>query len=446
MSAVRPPKNETFVLHGSGVDVLSAGHEKPRFQSPIEHISGSEDVIERARRGLPAGAGGHEAVAVRLWRLGARLTWSESSPAIPPRVLVRRFREWGVGSVAVLRRDPELLPELALGGWFESALAVRAARRAGAAATRATAVLRNTPYVLGLAADLAFWGGVASATTPDEWSLLTRGYTALLYHRLAGELKPGQERVDVPPQKFDGQMRLLRRLGFETLAAAELADVHARRQPVPRRTAVVTLDDAFADAVEPVLRHASLHPLVFVPTAEPGLPVPWLGGEEVASWEQLRELADAGVDLGGHTRSHVDLVAADDATAEVEIRGSRDDLSERLGITSLAFAYPHGRHGSRERILTRTTGYSFAFTTSTGRNGVGTDAFALRRVSVKAWDSRLSFAFKLFTGEQPPAPWERWLLLRAAIAGRLGQALHFGRARARAADPPDAARQSRREP
>jgi peptidoglycan/xylan/chitin deacetylase (PgdA/CDA1 family) len=158
---------------------------------------------------------------------------------------------------------------------------------------------------------------------------------------------------------------------------------------------------------------------VFVTTDAVGGRAPWLDDEPVASWEQLEALQRAGATIAGHTRTHVDLPAVDTETARAEITGSAEDLRERLGVEPVAFAYPHGRWGSREQDLVRAAGYRLAFATAQGLNGAGTDPLALRRVSVKSWDTRLSFLWKVVTGEQPPRPWERWLLLRAGIGRRL---------------------------
>ncbi len=41
-----------------------------------------------------------------------------------------------------------------------------------------------------------------------------RSYVVLVYHRFAGELKPGQERIDISPRRFARQLRALRLVGF----------------------------------------------------------------------------------------------------------------------------------------------------------------------------------------------------------------------------------------
>ena len=348
-------------------------------------------------------------------------------------------RGWGRSSLGVVRADPGLLPELAVGRWLDQPIAVRACGPLLGSAAPALAAVH--PDLLAIAARAAFWRGVRSAATAAEWRRLRSGYTALLYHRLAGELKPGQERLDVAPRAFDRQMRLLRLLGMQPLTVERLVDCHAPGgPPFPRRGVVVTADDAFRDVVEPLRRHAGVRPLLFVPTAAVGGPAGWLDGEEVASWKELADLAESGVALGAHGRTHAQLPELADALAEEELRGSRDDLARQLRIDAVAFAYPNGRHGAREQALAAAAGYRIAFTTQLGRNGPGSDPFRLRRVSVKAWDSRLSFAWKLLTGEQPPRRWESWLILRSAAAGRLARGCRSARDRAAAAWPRSAAR------
>jgi len=250
---------------------------------------------------------------------------------------------------------------------------------------------------------------------------MSRRYSVLVYHRLAGEGKPGQERIDVPAATFATQMRMLRRAGFRLLTLAELADFHLAGRPLPgRRAAVVTVDDATADVVDPLTATRWLNVQLFVATSEVGRAVDWLGGTQLAGWDDLARLAAAGVAVGAHSRTHPDdLTALGDVELAREVAGSRDDLSERFGTPPRAFAYPHGRHDERVRRAVADAGFDLAFTTSVGLNDAATDRFALRRVSPKAWDSRLSILWKASTGRPVPLLWERWLVLRHAAARRV---------------------------
>jgi peptidoglycan/xylan/chitin deacetylase (PgdA/CDA1 family) len=61
------------------------------------------------------------------------------------------------------------------------------------------------------------------------------------------------------------------------------------------------------------------------------------------SWDAVREMAAAGMDIGGHTRTHPNLARVDDPAAlREEVGGCFEDLRQALGHPPLAFAYPFG--------------------------------------------------------------------------------------------------------
>jgi peptidoglycan/xylan/chitin deacetylase (PgdA/CDA1 family) len=364
-------------------------------------VDGPEELLVPAREGLPEGPAAAEAVAVRLERRGVSV---ERRPCrLSAREARRLARELGRSSIRVLRADPSLAAGMRVGSWFESSWRRRVVRRV---------------HLGGL--DAAFWAGVRAEATAAEWSRLTRSsYVALAYHRLAGEGKPGQERLDLPPEQLAAQLRLLRRLGFRPLSLDDLVAFHAgKREELPRRSFVVTVDDGFRDCVEPLLRHADFAPQLFVPTLELGGRSWWAGDEPVADWEEVERLAAAGVAIGSHTRRHASLPEVPDEALADELAGSRDDLVARLGSPPAALAYPHGRHDDRVVRAAREAGYRLAFTTLPGANGAGSDPYRLRRIGVKAWDSRLSFLWKAATGELLPDRWEELRVRRARRASR----------------------------
>jgi peptidoglycan/xylan/chitin deacetylase (PgdA/CDA1 family) len=320
-------------------------------------------------------------------------------------------------AVDALRADPRRLAGTEAGTWFDAGWKRRMARRVAVLLPRS---LRPP--------DAAFWAGVRAAATRAEWRRLTRSsYVALYYHRLAGDGKLGQERLDVAPEQFARQIRLLRLLRFRPVTPDELAAFHAG-EPVdlPPRGYVVTVDDGFRDCVEPLLRHADVRPQLYVPTQEVGGRSWWAGDEPLASWDDLERLAAAGVAIGSHTRRHASLPELEPAALADELEGSRRDLEARLKSVPL-LAYPHGRSNAASRDAALAAGYSAAFTTAPGRNGAGTDPYRLRRIGVKAWDSRLSFLWKVVTGELLPRRWEAWRIRRARSSSRRRRPTPAGR-------------------
>ena len=60
------------------------------------------------------------------------------------------------------------------------------------------------------------------------------------------------------------------------------------------------------------------------------------------TWDELRELHGQGWTIGSHTRTHRTLGQLDPPAIKAELEGSLGSLRRELGISEVAFAYPHG--------------------------------------------------------------------------------------------------------
>lgn len=379
---------------------------------PPYALSGPRELLADAGAGLPEGPATAEAVAVRLRRRGIAQVVGAPIPLTGAQLLAWHARR-GRHAMAILRADPGLLREVQAGSWFNATAEARLVRHAlgrlePRIMARALGRARSGRSVRALC-DASFWAGLAAAAAPGEHGRLTRGYTALIYHRLAGEMKPGQESLDLPPAHFRRQMRALRLLGFRPLPLQSIVALHEHGIAPPRRAVLVTADDAFADCAAEFGRHGALRPVLFVPTAETGGQAAWAGGERVAGWDELDALSARGIALGAHTRHHVRLTGAPEHVLAEEVGGSMADLATHDSGGPLAFAYPHGAHDDPARRAVRDAGAVLAFTTEIGRNGAGTDPWCLRRIGIKAWDTLPAFVFKAATGQHLPGPWDRRL-------------------------------------
>jgi peptidoglycan/xylan/chitin deacetylase (PgdA/CDA1 family) len=73
-----------------------------------------------------------------------------------------------------------------------------------------------------------------------------------------------------------------------------------------------------------------------------------------------------GFDIGSHTVSHVDLVAASPAQARFQLRASRFALERFLHLPVQWLAYPYGKVDPAVELLARKAGYVLAVTTQSG--------------------------------------------------------------------------------
>jgi peptidoglycan/xylan/chitin deacetylase (PgdA/CDA1 family) len=115
------------------------------------------------------------------------------------------------------------------------------------------------------------------------------------------------------------------------------------------------------------------------------------------TWDQLREMAEAGIEIGSHTVSHPVLSALGREEALGELLDSKKLLAAELGRPVKVFAYPFGRpqHFTAEsERLVRQAGYEAACTTVRGVNRSDTNPLRLLRIGVDD-DPVEIFAFKL---------------------------------------------------
>jgi len=101
------------------------------------------------------------------------------------------------------------------------------------------------------------------------------------------------------------------------------------------------------------------------------------------SSQQVRELANAGMEIGAHTVTHPILSRIDTAQARHEVDDSKRALEEICGRDVNLFAYPNGVPGkdySGEHLqIVKDAGFSAAVTTSPGPVTAGFDRFQLPR-------------------------------------------------------------------
>lgn len=211
----------------------------------------------------------------------------------------------------------------------------------------------------------------------------------LCYHAVSAEWA---HELAVPPHALERQLRGLLRRGFKPVPASALPTGE-------RRGLHVTFDDAYCNVLDaiPRMQRLGVYATVFAVSsfADHGAPfdVPELASERRAhpehfatmGWDQLRRLADEGVEIGSHTVTHPHLTTLSDASLDHELRESRARIEAELGRPCRLLAYPYGEHDERVQAAVARAGYGAAFALAAGASPG--NPFALPRVDIYRRDS-----------------------------------------------------------
>lgn len=182
----------------------------------------------------------------------------------------------------------------------------------------------------------------------------------LMYHGLHDDAAaPG--RFDgvysVTPAAFAAQLDWLRGNGYRTVRLDE-AD------PGRDRQVVISFDDGDVSNLTvalPLLAERGM-------TAECFITSDFIGEPGMLTMDNVRALADAGIGVQSHGRSHRFLEDLDDETMFAELRDSKARLEAAAGRTVTAIAFPGGRGGSRERDVALRLGYRHVLGSQPGPN------------------------------------------------------------------------------
>jgi peptidoglycan/xylan/chitin deacetylase (PgdA/CDA1 family) len=227
-----------------------------------------------------------------------------------------------------------------------------------------------------------------------------RSLRVLMYHKV-NDLP--NNRMSMPIDRFDDQMRQLRTLGYIVVDLDAVIAHYVDGAPLPTGAVLITFDDGYRDNLlnaAPVLQEHGYAAVQFVPIAYVGdsAPLPHekhlraLGVlNPTVDWDEIRELERYRVRVESHGISHKPLAELEIDEAAREIAISKIRLEERLGRPVRAFSYVKGSEADYKPVhpsLVRQAGYDIAFTAVSGANGPNSDPLQLRRYNVEPYSAR----------------------------------------------------------
>jgi peptidoglycan/xylan/chitin deacetylase (PgdA/CDA1 family) len=178
----------------------------------------------------------------------------------------------------------------------------------------------------------------------------------LMYHRFGEDSYPS---TNVRLEQFEAHIAELTNGQYNIMPVGEILDALRSGRNLPDRTVGITVDDAYLSVYTqawPRLKAAGLPFALFVATD--AVDKRYAG---MLSWDQIREMRDAGVEIGAHTASHLHMVEASDEVNRAEMQRSLKRIKEELGKSPDLFAYPYGEAGLAEQKIVAEFGFGTAF-------------------------------------------------------------------------------------
>lgn len=227
--------------------------------------------------------------------------------------------------------------------------------------------------------------------------------TVLCYHIVESPRAP---RMQIDRETFRQHLRYIEMTGYNVIPLRHLYEyVVGERASIPRNAVVITIDDGWRSAYTEAYPELQKRKFPFTLFIYPNI----IGKTSNAlTWEQIREMADAGVDIQSHALTHPFLTrrrhrskseAQYNEWLKRELVESKRILEKRAGRAVEFLAYPYGDYDDRVARAAAEAGYAAALTCDFGPVKRGSDPLRMKRFVI---DDQMDFAaFRRYLGAKP---------------------------------------------
>jgi len=215
----------------------------------------------------------------------------------------------------------------------------------------------------------------------------------LMYHYISDPPEDSDKyRTDlsVAPDAFREQMVYLADNGFETVDLYDLSLAITGKRELPQKPVIITMDDGYRDNFEnafPILQEFGFSATFFIVTQ----PIDD-GNKTYLSWKMVEEMADAGMRIEPHSKTHADLSIQEEEFIIYEILGSQETIAAHIGQTPRFFCYPGGRYNDTTIGIVSDLDFWGAVTTAGGKWHGFDDRFEWSRLRMRNTTTLPEFA------------------------------------------------------
>jgi peptidoglycan/xylan/chitin deacetylase (PgdA/CDA1 family) len=227
--------------------------------------------------------------------------------------------------------------------------------------------------------------------------------TVLCYHIVES---PAAPLMHIDRYTFRQHLQYLEMTGYNVIPLRHLYEyVTGKRTSIPKNAVVITIDDGWRSTYTEAFPELQKRKFPFTVFIYPNI----IGKTSNAlTWDQIREMAEAGVDIQSHSLTHPYLTKrmhrslAKEKYAEWlqrELVQSKKVLEKQTGKKVQFLAYPYGDYDDAVAEASEKAGYLAALTCNFGRVHKGSDPLRMKRFVI---DDRMDFAaFRRYLGATP---------------------------------------------
>jgi peptidoglycan/xylan/chitin deacetylase (PgdA/CDA1 family) len=215
----------------------------------------------------------------------------------------------------------------------------------------------------------------------------------LMYHYIS-DIPAGADAIrtnlSVSPTQFREQLDYLFFNGYTPISLYALHDALISGAALPAKPVVLTFDDGYIDHYMnafALLRERNFIGTFFVITGLADQNNP-----DYLSWVMIREMADAGMSMESHTKTHMELRGRTYDQVVYEVLGSLESIAYYTGVRTHMFCFPVGRFDDATLGILEQTELWRAVTTERGALHTTDNRLLMPRVRISNDTSIAAFA------------------------------------------------------
>lgn len=234
----------------------------------------------------------------------------------------------------------------------------------------------------------------------------------LVFHKVSPDFSFGS--TNYSPKRFERLLEIIVSAGYSFVSLTDALKTN------DSLCLGISFDDGYKHLIislPALIKKYALKPVIFMPTDLIGAENSWdyssrFKSEPHLNQEEIKQLADLGVEFGSHGASHTDLCELSGEDLKTELERSKSTLASITSQPVEYISYPFGRHDNSVTVAAARAGFKAGFTMSFPRNS--DSSMAIGRKAIYGFDTPFAVLQKL--GHGPLSDVERF---KAALTNRL---------------------------